>query len=371
METRNDSFLDTPDPREAVSALNPYSAPLEGRRKLLRLDFNENTIGPSPLVIQALREISREEISIYPEYSGLTEKLLKNLNKRNPNIQINSSEIGIFNGVDAAINAIFHAYGEDNEVMLTTSPTFGYYTPCAQMRGMSITSIPYEGIDYQYPFKKICKFIIQNNPKILLICNPNNPTGTRLSPERIVEIANLSSKTLVVVDELYEAFTGDSVLPFINFQKTPNLVVLRSLSKTAGLAGLRIGFAIGNYKVINIVNRVTGPYDVNSFAVIAAFAALKDQSYIDSYVNEVLKARNWLTTKFEKHKVKYHIGGGNYFLLWPQSGPIETEEKLKQSGILVRSMDQKINLKGCLRVSIGTIEQMKRFWSTFKLIDKV
>ena len=371
METTENSFINTPKPRKEVEALNPYSAPIEGRRNLLRLDFNENTIGPSPCVLKALRAISREEISIYPEYSGLKEQLVENLKTQNPSVNINSSEIGIFNGVDASINAIFHAYGEHDEMMLTTSPTFGYYAPCAKMRGMKITSIPYESIDFQYPFNKICEFIVQNNPKILLICNPNNPTGTSLNPERIIEISKLSSKTLVVVDELYEAFTGDSVLPFVNFQKTTNLVVLRSLSKTAGLAGLRIGFAIGNSKVINIVNRVTGPYDVNSFAVIAAFAALKDQSYIDSYVNEVLEARNWLKIKLETYNVKHHIGGGNYFLLWPKLGPMETEKKLKTSGILVRSMDKKINLKGALRVSIGTLEQMKRFWSAFKLIEKI
>tara|TARA_Y100001968_G_scaffold301315_1_gene313471 strand:+ start:186 stop:1301 length:1116 start_codon:yes stop_codon:yes gene_type:complete len=371
METRNNSFLDTPKPRKAVEALSPYSAPLEGRRNLLRLDFNENTIGPSPLVIKALREINREEISIYPEYSGLKEKLVNNLKKQGSGQYIKSSEIGIFNGVDAAINAIFHAYGEHNEMMLTTSPTFGYYTPCAQMRGMQITSIPYEGIDFQYPLKKICEIITQKNPKILLICNPNNPTGTRLNPKKVIEIAKLSTNTLVIVDELYEAFTSDSILPFVNFQKTPNLVVLRSLSKTAGLAGLRIGFAIGHSKVINLVNRVTGPYDVNSFAVIAALAALEDQSYIDSYVNKVLEARDWLKTNLEKHKVKYHISGGNYFLIWPNSGPIETEKKLKENGILVRSMDEKLNLKGSLRVSIGTLQQMKRFWSAFKLIDNI
>ena len=371
METTENSFINRPKPREQVEALNPYSAPLEGRRNLLRLDFNENTIGPSPLVIKALKAIRREEIAIYPEYSGLKEKLVENLKTQNPSVSINSSEIGIFNGVDASINAIFHAYGDKNELMLTTSPTFGYYAPCAHMRGMKITSIPYESIDFQYPFNKICKFMVQHSPKILLICNPNNPTGTSLDPERIIEISRLSPETLVVVDELYEAFTGGSILPFVNFQQTTNLVVLRSLSKTAGLAGLRIGFAIGNSKVINIINRVTGPYDVNSFAVTAAFAALKDQSYIDLYVKEVLEARDWLKIKLEEHKVKHHIGGGNYFLLWPKSGPEEAEKKLKASGILVRSMDEKINLKGSLRVSIGTLEQMKRFWSAFKLIEKI
>ncbi len=371
MEKTENSFIDPPNPRKDIEGLQPYSAPLEGRRNLLRLDFNENTVGASPLVIKTLREISKNEISIYPEYLGLKEKVVETLIKQNSSVNINSSEVGIFNGVDAAINAIFHAYGDSNDLMLTTSPTFGYYTPCAQMRGMKINSIPYEGKDFQYPFTKICEFIGQNNPKILLICNPNNPTGTRLNPERIIEISKFSSKTLVVIDELYEAFTGDSVLPFVNFQKTPNLVVLRSLSKTAGLAGLRIGFAIGNSKVINIINRVTGPYDVNSFAVAAAFAALTDQSYIDSYVNEVLKARNWLKNVFEKHHIRHHIDGGNYFLLWPKLHPKQVEQKLKLSGILIRNMDEKENLKGSIRVSIGTMKQMKRFWSAFKVIDKV
>tara|TARA_B100000700_G_scaffold248844_1_gene278851 strand:- start:3521 stop:4636 length:1116 start_codon:yes stop_codon:yes gene_type:complete len=371
MESSKNSFLNSPKPRKEIEALNPYSAPLEGRRNLLRLDFNENTIGPSPLVSEALKDISREEISIYPEYSGLKEKVAENLSKQCSSINLNSAEIGIFNGVDAAINAIFHAYGNLNEIMLTTSPTFGYYTPCAQMRGMVINSIQYEGMDFEYPFNKICESISQNNPKILLICNPNNPTGTRLSPKKILEISKLSRKTLIVIDELYEAFTGDSVLPFVNFQSISNIVVLRSLSKTAGLAGLRIGFAIGNSKVIDIINRVTGPYDVNSFAVTAAFAALKDQPYIDAYVKQVLEASNWLRTILKTYQVKYHMGGGNYFLIWPKSDPKYIEQKLKSSGILIRNMDKKINLKGSLRVSIGTIDQMKKFWSVFKRIDQI
>ena len=371
MEKINKSYINLPNPRKDIENLKPYSAPLEGRRDLLRLDFNENTIGPSPLVIQSIKDISRNEISIYPEYSGLREKVVETLKKQNSSIDISSSEVGIFNGVDAALNAIFNAYGDLDDLMLTTSPTFGYYTPCAQMRGMKITSIPYEGKDFQYPFDSICESITQNRPKILLICNPNNPTGTRLSPEKIIEITKLSINTLVVVDELYEAFTGDSVLPFANFQKTPNLVVLRSLSKTAGLAGLRIGFAMGNSEVINSLSKVTGPYDVNRIAVTAAFAALKDQSYIDSYVKEVIKARDWIKDEFKNYHIKHNIDGGNYFLLWPRSSPQQVEQKLKLSGILIRNMDNKKNLKGSIRVSIGTIEQMKRFWSAFKLVDEV
>ena len=129
MEKTEHLFDDLPNARKDIEDLQPYSAPLEGRRNLLRLDFNENTIGPSPLVIKSLREISRDEISIYPEYSGLKEKIVETLITQNSSVNINSSEVGIFNGVDAAINAIFHAYGDPEELMLTTSPTFGYYTP--------------------------------------------------------------------------------------------------------------------------------------------------------------------------------------------------------------------------------------------------
>jgi len=371
MNTSENPSLEIPSPRREIEVLRPYSAPLEGRRELLRLDFNENTVGPSPAVLESLKAITREEIAIYPEYSGLKEKVVENLINQSSTININSSEIGIFNGVDAAIHAVCHSYGDRGDLMLTTSPTFGYYTPCAQMQGMKIISIPYEGKEFNYPFTKICEFIVKDNPKILLICNPNNPTGTRLKPERILEMTKLSSTTLIVVDELYEAFTGDSVLPLVNFQETPNLLVLRSLSKTAGLAGLRIGFAMGNAAIINRIHRVTGPYDVNSFAVTAAFAALEDQSYIDSYVNKVLEARNWLKNQLRNCNVKYHLDGGNYLLIWPKLDPYHIEKSLHSSGILIRNMDKKEKLKGSLRVSIGTLSQMKKFWSVFKRIDKI
>ena len=155
MEKTKNSFVDLPNPRKDIEDLQPYSAPLEGRRNLLRLDFNENTIGPSPLVIKSLREISRDEISIYPEYSGLKEKVVESLIKKNSNVNIKPSEVGIFNGVDAAINAIFHAYGDKGDQLLTTTPTFGYYTPCAHMQGMKIVAIPYEGKDFKFPTQKI------------------------------------------------------------------------------------------------------------------------------------------------------------------------------------------------------------------------
>ena len=370
--------LGIPPARPEVESLHAYSAPLEGRRGLLRLDFNENTVGPSPQVVEALRAIPPEQIAIYPEYDGLREAVIANLADRShgrPGLArpLLPAQVGLFNGVDAAIHAIFHAYGDRGETLLTTRPTFGYYSPCAQMQGMAITAIDYEEETFRFPLEAIRRALLEpaggRPPRLLLLCNPNNPTGTRLAPEPILELAAAAPQTLVVVDELYEAFTGDSVLPLADFEATPNLLVLRSLAKTAGLAGLRMGFAIGHAAVVDRISRVTGPYDINSFAVTAAFAALRDQSYVEAYVAEVLRARDWIADRLTAAGVRHHVAGGNYLLLWPQGDPSAVDDALRAAGILVRSMVGKPLIDGSLRVSLGTLAQMQQFWQAYARIE--
>jgi histidinol-phosphate aminotransferase len=409
-----------PPARPEVETLQAYSAPLEGRRGLLRLDFNENTIGPSPKVVEAIRSIPADHFAIYPEYEGLREAVVANLGDRRagrPGLAtpLAPSQVGLFNGVDAAIHALFHAYGDRGDTLLTTNPTFGYYSPCARMQGMAIEAIPYRLPDFAFPLEAIRAALAgvgagdSNNvrnrqalhgadaagppaavgdgaptkpvpestttqsprpPRLLLICNPNNPTGTRLAPERILELAAAAPHTLVVVDELYEAFTGDSVVPQADFDATPNLLVLRSLAKTAGLAGLRIGFAIGHAAVVDRLSRVTGPYDINSMAVTAAFAALGDQDYVDAYVAEVRSAQAWLVDRLREAGVRHHAGGGNYLLIWPRTDPAHLEQRLRdEARILVRSMAGKALIDGSLRVSLGTREQMQRFWQAWQRLD--
>ena len=369
--------MTVPQARPEVESLQAYSAPLEGRRGMLRLDFNENTVGPSPKVVEALRAIPVEQIAVYPEYAGLREAVVANLSAPRPGAPsplrrvLQPEQIGLFNGVDAAIHALFHAYGDRGDTLLTPSPTFGYYTPCARMQGMAIEAIPYRLPDFAFPLEEIRTALAQRPPRLLLICNPNNPTGTRLAPEPILELAAAAPGTLVVVDELYEAFTGDSVLPLADFVATPNLVVLRSLAKTAGLAGLRMGFAIGAPAVIDRISRVTGPYDINSFAVTAAHAALADQAYTDGYVAEVLRARRWLLEQLQAAGVRHHAAGGNYLLIWPGSPAEEVERRLREAGILVRSMAGKPLIEGSLRVSLGTTAQMQQFWSAYQRIGAI
>jgi histidinol-phosphate aminotransferase len=245
------------------------------------------------------------------------------------------------------------------------------------MQGMEIEAIPYRLPDFAFPFEEIKAALGASAPRLLLICNPNNPTGTRLAPQRILELAAAAPGTLVVVDELYEAFTGDSVLPLLldtaagtdPFAAYPNLLVLRSLAKTAGLAGLRFGFAVGAPALVDRVSRVSGPYDVNSFAVTAAHAALADQAYTDAYVAEVLRARAWLLEQLVAAGVRHHAAGGNYLLLWPRRPAAVVESELRAAGILVRSMAGKPLIDGALRVSLGTTEQMEQFWAAYRRIE--
>ncbi len=356
----------SPEPKEEILNMKSYSAPLENRRNLLRLDFNENTLGPSPNVFKAIKSINLNEISIYPEYDLLKKHLCtKYQNCEN----FDYEEIGIFNGADAAINSIFNTFGKKNKVFLTTNPTFGYYFPCAEMQGMEIITVPYEGSEFLFPIKEFEKKIKKYNPELIFICNPNNPTGTILKAEKIIDLAKRYENTLIVIDELYEKFFGDSLLNKIDFKVTKNIIVIQSLSKTAGLAGLRIGFAFSNQRIMHYIKKVIGPYDVNSFAVKAAIAALDDYEYIDNYVLKVKKARNWIRDRFKTINIRSHFSGGNYFLVWPNKDPYILEKEMRSKGVLIRNMSNKKHIEGSIRISIGTKEQMELFWNIYKELD--
>jgi histidinol-phosphate aminotransferase len=340
-----------------VEALTPYVAPLEGRRPMLRLDFNESTIGPSPRVVQAIRALPPEAYAAYPEYAGLNEAFAASLG-------VDAAHVEAFNGVDAAIHAIFDAYGERGATFLTTVPTFGYYEPCAAQQGMVIDEVPYAD-DLSYPLATIEKKLAAR-PRLFFLCNPNNPTGTLLPAGTVLDLARSAPDTLVVVDELYVPFTGTTVLP--EALDLPNVVVLQSLSKAAGIAALRLGFGIGHRTIVDRLGRVTGPYDINMFAVVAGKAALADPDHMRRYVAEVLDARTWTIGELGRLGVRHAAGGGNYLLVWPPGDCARAVNGLRERGILVRSMAKKPVIDGSFRLTVGTREQMQRFMTAFSAL---
>jgi histidinol-phosphate aminotransferase len=336
--------------KPSVEALNPYIAPLEGRRGLLRLDFNENTIGPSPTVVEAIRALPAEYYAIYPEYESLTARYAAH-------IGLNAEQVGLFNGSDAALRAVFDAYGEPGARFVTTSPTFGYYRPCAEIAQMSQVNVPYEA-DFSFPWQRF-REALSSPTRICIVCNPNNPTSTLVGAVELLDLISTHPETLFVVDEIYETYTGVSVLP--EGRHLPNLVALRSLSKSCGIAALRIGFACGTAAVVERLNRVTGPYDINQFGVVAAHAVLDDWKHVLRYADEVARAKAYTLQALANMGVRTYAGGGNYFLVWPGRDVSSTEKALRDRGVLVRSMDSKPMLRGAFRLSVGTQPQMEQF----------
>jgi len=187
-----------------------------------------------------------------------------------------------------------------------------------------------------------------------------------LEPGALVALARSAPQTLVVVDELYVAFTGQSVLPAA--LELPNLVVLHSLSKAAGIAALRLGFAIGHRTIVERLRRVTGPYDINMFAVVAGKAVLADPDHMRRYVAQVSEARAWTIGELRRLGVRHAAGGGNYMLVWPPGDVEGVVRKLRGHGILVRSMAGKPLIDGSFRLTIGTPEQMQRFMTAFTAV---
>src|SRR4029453_11276768 len=201
---------------------------------MLGLDFNESTVGPSPKVLDAIRSLPPDAYAAYPEYAGLNAAYAEAIGAPERHVEA-------FNGVDATIRAIFDAYGEKGSTFLTTTPSFGYYAPCAQQQGMVIDEIP-SPADLSFPLAAITRKL-ESRPRLLFVCNPNNPTGTLVEPSTLVALARSAPQTLVVVDELYAAFTGRSVVPLA--LELANVVALQSLSKASGLAALGLGFRGG------------------------------------------------------------------------------------------------------------------------------
>jgi histidinol-phosphate aminotransferase len=345
--------------RPDVEALTPYVAPLEGRRSLLRLDFNESTLGPSPRVLEAVRALPPEAYAAYPEYAGLTEAFAGWLG-------VPASHVGAFNGVDAAIRAVFDAYGGPGQTFLTTVPTFGYYEPCARQQGMIVEAVPYAA-GLGYPLADIAGQLA-TGPRLFFVCNPNNPTGTTVPPATLLELARAAPDTLMVVDELYAPFTGQSILP--GSLALPNVVALHSLSKVAGIAALRLGFAVGHPEVLDRLRRVTGPYDINMLAVVAGRAALDDPEHMRGYVAEVLAAKAWTAEQLGRLGVRHAGAGGNFLLVWPPPNCADVVHALREAGILVRDMAAKAVIDGSFRVTIGTREDMRHFMEVFaRLLD--
>jgi len=334
--------------RPSVRGLAPYSAPEEGREGKLRLDFNENTIGCSPAVLRAMRRITREQLTLYPEYQASLRRLARTFGVR-------PEEMLLTNGVDDALRLLMETFVEPGSSVLVPEPTFSMYRFFAEAAGARVEAVRYDD-GMRFPLEAALK-ALRSAPRIFFIANPNNPTGTLLGHDALTRILDAAPRTLVLIDEAYFEFAGVTALPWI--RKRANLVVSRTFSKAAGLAALRLGALFAQAGLADAMRRAFTPYPVNSAALVAAEAAMADGKFLHDYVRQVKKSRELLARGLEGLGAQVFPSGGNFVLADFGSGGGRLVRRLAKRGILLRDRAADFGRDGFVRITAGTPAQTR------------
>ena len=335
--------------RPSVRALAAYVAPQEGRAGKLRLDFNENTVGCSPAVLRALRRVNREQLAIYPEYEAATRRLARHF-------RVRPSEMLFTNGVDDALRLLMETFVEPGDAVLIPEPTFSMYRFFAQVAGARVQSVRYDDA-MGFPLQGILRALARS-PRLLLLANPNNPTGTLLDLPTLRRILDAARRTLVLVDEAYFEFSGVTALPWI--RRRPNLVVARTFSKATALASLRLGVLFARTDLAGAMRRAFTPYPVNTLALVAAEAALGDRRFLRSYVGQVLDSRRLLARGLEQLGARVFPSGANFLLVDFGPGATQLVRRLARRDILLRDRQDDFGRDGFVRITAGTPAQTRR-----------
>jgi histidinol-phosphate aminotransferase len=327
-------------PREAVRTIPSYHPPLAGRDGL-RLDFNENTVGCSPRVLERLRQLDAEELARYPERGPVEVTVADALG-------VATEEVLLTNGVDEAIHLLCQTYLEPGDETLIVVPTYAMYRIYMMAAGARVISVPADK-DFEFPIDDVCNRITPGT-RMIAIANPNNPTGAVASAEELRRIARSAPEAAVLVDEAYFEFYGQSILAARG--ELPNLFVARTFSKAYGLAGLRLGALVGDAEQMRAVRRVSSPYNVNAMALACLPEALKDQAYIQQYVGEIRESRVRLEKALEGMGIQFWPSQANFVLaLVGAAGSFV--EQMRRRGILVRDRSGDHGCEGCVRITLG------------------
>lgn len=336
-----------PVPRARVQAMKEYHPPL-GNRDAMRLDFNENTIACSPKVKEALGRISAGALTRYPEREPVEQIVAQHLG-------VATEQVVLTNGVDEAIHVLFETFLDAGDELLLPVPTYTMYEVYASATDAGAVTVQ-AAEDLQFPFERLLGAITPRT-KIIAVANPNSPSGSVARREQIVEIARRAPDAVVLVDEAYFHFFGQTVMDLVG--TVPNLVVARTFSKAYGLAGLRLGVLAGPVELMKWVRRVLSPYSVNSLALACLPPALEDTAYLDWYVAEVLAARGEFEAALDQAGVRRWPSAANFVLVEIGAKHTEFVRLMSAGGVLVRDRSNDPGCDGCVRITIGTREQMR------------
>lgn len=337
--------------REELDEITPY-IPSKRRDSTIRLDLNENSRGCSPKVMETLYALNPSDISTYPDCSQLVEEISTYL-------AVPPDTVLPTNGANEAIQAVMNAYIEKRDRIILPSPTFSMYEILARVRGARLVRVLYNE-DFSFPTDRL----LSRSGKLIPIVNPGNPTGTCIDKEEFTAIMEEMNDALVVLDETYYHFAGESYGDLV--EKFENLVVIHSFSKIHGLAGLRLGVALASEEIIDELRKVIPPFSVNTAAVTAGRAALADTTYLDRMIDDVKKEKELLSSALNELGLETRATATNFILVDVGQDAEYIKNALEKKGILVKDLSSLPLMEGYLRVTIGTRNENTAFLNALR-----
>jgi histidinol-phosphate aminotransferase len=337
--------------KESVKDLIPYK-PSEFLVEV-KLDANEskNYLFEKGLLLKNI------PINLYPDTQSLDLK-----NSISNYINFPPSNIIVGNGSSEMIELILKTFIEKNDIVLSFEPSFGMYKIYSKIYDANYMFIK---TDENFKMDKNLMISYANlyRPKIIFLCSPNNPTGLVIPINDIIEILS-KTNSLVVLDEAYIEFMKEKINTLDLINQYENLIILRTMSKAFGLAGLRLGYLVSNNTLVNELNRIKSPYNLNTVSQYLGTLALNDTSKVDQYVEEIKKNRDFLYISLLDLKIRAFESQANFIFF--QSDIKDLHQKLIAKDILIRAF--KDDLEGYYRVTVGTRNEIKYFIKSLKEI---
>ena len=348
--------------------VNPYLQKIhrikdhEDRTNFLRLDMNENPKGlPEEFVQEVLSTITAETIASYPRKDALVELIAEREGVYPENITLT-------NGSDEGIKLLYETFTHKGANVVMVTPTFEMYRIYAEMFGIEVKAVPY-GKDFVITAEQIIDTMDANTDMVVLL-NPNSPVGGVYSDEELCQTIEKAREydAVVCIDEAYYPFGVDTK---VALTKTyDNVLVLRTFSKLFAMAGVRVGYVIGNEEPIRYMDNAEGSYNVNTLGVLFAEAILKKPEIIQQLIDSEKVGKTYLVEQLDKHSYEHYGQYGNYILIKTKKAPKDVAAELRAQNIVIKTYGNAL-LQDWIRVTTADVDTMKVFWDAFAKVEEL
>ena len=357
-----------PKPKKIIAPKYVAGLSLFKRKRVkIKLSANESALGPSPKAIKEYNKVSKN-FKRYPDTNGtFLRKVIAN------KFKIDKNRIILGSGSDQIFELVCNAFIKKNDEVIVPKYSFIIYRIYSKINGAKIIYAKEKNftISVQDILSKVTR-----KTKVVFLANPNNPTGTYIPKKELIYLRKkLRSNILLVVDDAYFEYLKqkDYLSGLRLFSRDKNVLVTRTFSKAYGLAGLRVGWGYASKEIINTLNKIKPPFNVNRPALFAAAAAIRDNVWLKKEVNHISKWNKILFKKFKEMKIATNESKTNFLLLNFDRVNISSKkvfQKLGNAGILVRAMNV-YGIKNSLRITIGNSKENKKLISIFRKIFNV